>query len=400
MRRNNIYEGLIYCAGPAAFSQDRWQLLDIDARLTAAGFRTYIPFRDGLDGLYPGAPDAEDQDPALARSILAFNLYRLIEACDALVYIINGRVPDEGGLIAAAVAFMTGIPVVLYKQDHRSVFHGFDNAMITGLSRTFSTVRRPEQICRAIAREIKKAARQKKTRSVPPAMAAAIAQGKALADGLYSGDTILNSLELSMVSPDNNRLVYCSGPLFCPGEVQVMAAMARRLEDAGWSTYLPHRDGVEAFVMKNTDSYPVNLARPLVRFGHRLVFAVDVYHILKCHCLVFNLNGRVPDEGGVAEIGLAFASGKPVILYREPGLSDRQAIDPMIIGVMSPARAAAAIDQIPGQAAAIPPDQYRTEDLTATAADLPPHLKSLVRLGARATRTMKRIGFLKPKNLF
>ena len=73
--------------------------------------------------------------------------------------------------------------------------------------------------------------------------------------------------------------------------------MAKSLEDSGWDTYLPHRDGVEAFVMKNTDQFLANLISPLVRFFHRLTFAVDVYFILKSHCLVFNLNGRVPDEG-------------------------------------------------------------------------------------------------------
>ena len=51
----------------------------------------------------------------------------------------NGRVPDAGGIIVSAVAAVSGIPVVLHKQDHRSTFHGHDNAMITGLSPTFST---------------------------------------------------------------------------------------------------------------------------------------------------------------------------------------------------------------------------------------------------------------------
>ena len=52
----------------------------------------------------------------------------------------NGRVPDEGGVVETAVAFAFGKPVVLYKNDDRSLSQGYDNLMLLGASGTFSTV--------------------------------------------------------------------------------------------------------------------------------------------------------------------------------------------------------------------------------------------------------------------
>ena len=114
------------------------------------------------------------------------------------------------------------------------------------------------------------------------------------------------------------RTVYCSGALFCPEEVQAMEEIASTLEGAGYSTYLPHLDGVEAFVLNAVNDPLANLLifRPITRFVSRATFALDIFQILDCDYFVFNMNGRVPDEGGVVETGVAFAAGKPVVIYR------------------------------------------------------------------------------------
>ncbi|OTP73783.1 Nucleoside 2-deoxyribosyltransferase [Caballeronia sordidicola] len=39
--------------------------------------------------------------------------------------------------------------------------------------------------------------------------------------------------------------VYCAGPLFNPGERAEMDSIASTLEQSGFSTFLPHRDGLE-----------------------------------------------------------------------------------------------------------------------------------------------------------
>ncbi len=46
----------------------------------------------------------------------------------------NGRVPDEGAVAEAAVAFAVGKPVIIYKNDCRTAFSGRDNSMVTGLA--------------------------------------------------------------------------------------------------------------------------------------------------------------------------------------------------------------------------------------------------------------------------
>lgn len=110
-------------------------------------------------------------------------------------------------------------------------------------------------------------------------------------------------------------LVYCSGPLFCPEEIGGMTAIARAVETAGHETFLPHRDGLEAYVMRLA-STPLG-SMPGRALVDRAIFALDVFQIAeRAHCVVVNMNGRVPDEGAVAEAAIAFAIGTPVVLYK------------------------------------------------------------------------------------
>jgi nucleoside 2-deoxyribosyltransferase len=118
---------------------------------------------------------------------------------------------------------------------------------------------------------------------------------------------------------DENTIIYCSGPLFCPEEKLGMEAVAKTLESAGYKTFLPQRDGLEPFVMGlANDPRVTNKAfRQINSLVHRAIFALDIYQVaVRCCGLVFNMNGRVPDEGAVVEASVAFAAGKPVILYK------------------------------------------------------------------------------------
>ena len=412
---------MIYCAGPYATPEDRWQLDELETTLRSRGFKTYLPFRDGLDSLYQDLSFPDERIRAdLARSLFSINVFRLLEKCEAVIFSMNGRVPDAGGIVVSAVAAVSGIPVVIYKQDYRSTFHGHDNAMITGLSRTFSTTTSLKGVAGAVKREIS-LCKGSRIRQLPTVLEETISLGRMLDEMLdgfappssadatallkkvqavFNNFTEQQSMRVGTV--ESRGLVYCSGPLFCPGEVEVMDEIARSLESSGWKTYLPHRDGVESFVMKNTDNYMANLFQPLVRFFHRLTFAVDLYYLLKCGCLVFNMNGRVPDEGGVAEIGMAFAAGKPVFLYRESTAgTGMDFIDPMIAAIGVQARPVASIEQIPGQLMRIDPARYRADDLTEKDLPLlPPHMQRLVRLGRKANQIMNRLAFIKPQSLF
>ena len=111
--------------------------------------------------------------------------------------------------------------------------------------------------------------------------------------------------------------IYCSGPLFCAEEVGGMNAIAGVLEEAGFQTFLPHRDGMEAYVMRFGSS-PLSSAIPAIRTRvDYAIFSLDVYELIeRCDAVVGSLNGRVPDEGMIVEVSLAYAAGKPLVLFK------------------------------------------------------------------------------------
>ncbi|MBF0452007.1 MAG: nucleoside 2-deoxyribosyltransferase [Candidatus Magnetomorum sp.] len=111
--------------------------------------------------------------------------------------------------------------------------------------------------------------------------------------------------------------IYCSGPLFCPEELAGMNTVAQVLEQAGYSVFLPQRDGLEAYVLKYINT-PLNTRLFYIRDQiDQAIFALDVYQIVKrCHAVLVNLNGRVPDEGAIVEASIAFSCNKPVLFYK------------------------------------------------------------------------------------
>lgn len=116
---------------------------------------------------------------------------------------------------------------------------------------------------------------------------------------------------------EKNR-IYCSGPLFCAEEVGGMNAIAKVLEDAGFQTFLPHRDGLEAYIMRIGNSSlasTISAVRTRVDYA---IFSLDVYELIeRCNAVVCNLNGRVPDEGMIVEAALAYGAGKPLVLFKD-----------------------------------------------------------------------------------
>ena len=133
------------------------------------------------------------------------------------------------------------------------------------------------------------------------------------------------------------KYVYCSGPLFSPEETASMNAIARVLEADGLGTFLPQRDGLERYVLGFLNT-PFNIDVLGMRDRiDRAIFALDVFQIVqRCDSLVLNMNGRVPDEGAVAEAGMAFAAGKPVVLYKNDYRSVFRGKDNSMILGLSP----------------------------------------------------------------
>lgn len=129
-------------------------MAQIASVLEAAGYETFLPHRDGIEAYVMGAADnpllggilGKTLSRQVSKAIFALDVYQVVEGCDALVFNMNGRVPDEGAVSETAIAFAVGKPRVIYKRDERSLVAGADNSMVLGLSSTFSTVGRVENI--------------------------------------------------------------------------------------------------------------------------------------------------------------------------------------------------------------------------------------------------------------
>ena len=140
---------MVYCAGPHYNPEEKYGMEQIARMIEASGFRTYLPHRDGIE-LGPPVEAFE----FLARAHFASEVYQATRRSSAVLFNMNGRVPDEGAVFLSSLAYMTGKPVFLYKNDNRSIFHGNDNSMILGLSTNFHTVKKlnriPKELCRIL----------------------------------------------------------------------------------------------------------------------------------------------------------------------------------------------------------------------------------------------------------
>jgi len=142
--------------------------------------------------------------------------------------------------------------------------------------------------------------------------------------------------------------VYCSGPLFCAEEVGGMGAIAQVLEAKGMQTFLPHRDGLEPYVMRyGNASMPAILSIVRERIDYA-IFSLDVYELVEgCDAVVCNLNGRVPDEGMIVEASIAYAAGKPVVLYKNDVRSPFGGFDNAMLTSLSDGKIVNQIDCLP-----------------------------------------------------
>jgi nucleoside 2-deoxyribosyltransferase len=174
----------VYCAGPLFCQAERDEMTAIADRLVASGFSVYLPHRDGMEFrlvhhcLIEQGWDAATAGKFLHQAIFALDVYQLVESCQAMVWNLNGRVPDEGAVSEAAMAWMLGKPLVAYKEDVRSLIEGRDNPLLAGLV-DFSTVKSLDEIVPALQEQMSSAAAQKTVR-LPRAVETAVAAGRNL----------------------------------------------------------------------------------------------------------------------------------------------------------------------------------------------------------------------------
>jgi nucleoside 2-deoxyribosyltransferase len=150
----------VYCAGPLFNAAERREMVEISGVLTRAGFETFVPHADGMEFalvqpyLVERGFDAVRIGELLHRAIFALDTYQVAIGCGALVFNMNGRVPDEGAVAEATIAWMLDKPVIVYKEDARSMIAGRDNPLVVGPA-DFQTIddlaRLPEALAERIA---------------------------------------------------------------------------------------------------------------------------------------------------------------------------------------------------------------------------------------------------------
>lgn len=138
-----------------------------------------------------------------------------------------------------------------------------------------------------------------------------------------------------MTSTDGIR-VYCAGPLFNQSERDEMQAIADLLCESGYKVYLPHRDGMEFRLIHHVLIDRGWDAPRAAQFLHAAIFALDVYQLaVECDAMVWNLNGRVPDEGAVSEAAMAWTLGKPLVAYSDDARSlIAGRMNPLLVGMV------------------------------------------------------------------
>ncbi|HEY7915351.1 MAG TPA: nucleoside 2-deoxyribosyltransferase [Acidimicrobiales bacterium] len=148
--------------------------------------------------------------------------------------------------------------------------------------------------------------------------------------------------------------VYCAGPMFSLGDKREQRRISSVLKEAGFTTYLPHKEGIEVaqalrLLTNAPPDDPADFAA-IVDFARKIGFALDIFQVVKrCNSVVFNMDGRVPDEGSAVEAAVAFAVCKPIVIFKSTVISLMAGYDsPMIQGLATNWRYATTLDSLPG----------------------------------------------------
>ena len=122
----------VYIAAPLFSEGERIFNEKIDKIIRDCGHETFLPQRDG--GCVADLPDIIEGLPK--RSYL-FNLdCGHMDWCDVILFLYDGRVPDEGACFELGYCYAKGKRCIGYKTDVRSFIDGFDNVMLCGAPET------------------------------------------------------------------------------------------------------------------------------------------------------------------------------------------------------------------------------------------------------------------------
>ncbi|GER89019.1 nucleoside 2-deoxyribosyltransferase [Dictyobacter vulcani] len=93
---------LLYFAAPLFSRAERLFNDDLAQRLEAHGFTVFLPQRDGVE---KNKPPYDAMPPEERRQALFHLDTQQILACDIFLFVLDGRVPDEGACVELGIAY-------------------------------------------------------------------------------------------------------------------------------------------------------------------------------------------------------------------------------------------------------------------------------------------------------
>ena len=118
----------IYIAAPLFSEGERNFNETIDIIARECGHETFLPQREG--GCVADLPDMIHGMPK--RKYLFHLDCEHMEWCDTVLFLFDGRVPDEGACFELGYCYAKGKRCIGYKTDARSFIDGFNNVMLDG----------------------------------------------------------------------------------------------------------------------------------------------------------------------------------------------------------------------------------------------------------------------------
>ena len=120
---------LVYIAGPLFNDMECNRNTQIKDIVEAVGLDVYLP-QDKVGRFSDLSGEANDKKELRKR--IFDNDLSGVKACDIILCLLDGRVPDEGTCVELGMAYVLGKVCVGYKTDTRSMtLEGYDNIMIT-----------------------------------------------------------------------------------------------------------------------------------------------------------------------------------------------------------------------------------------------------------------------------
>jgi len=117
----------IYIAAPLFNDMEKQRNLEIDEFVRSIGFETYLPQRDGGE-LVKLTKDAEDKEKV--RRMIFERDFSEVKECFLLLFLLDGRVPDEGACFELGIAYALGKHCIGYQTDVRNFANGHNNLML------------------------------------------------------------------------------------------------------------------------------------------------------------------------------------------------------------------------------------------------------------------------------